>query len=265
MVHIQCQCGAKFRLPGEQVGRPATCTRCRSVLRAVSGGGTIRGFDARLVIEAGPARVGEQFLLGGQGVIKIGKLEDRPIRLEGMQVSRNHCRLARSHSGSWMIEDAKSTNGVFVNGRKTRSARLHHGDRLRIGEYTLVFASRPTAKRACKPGRRPLELDDLYALAEMEAATAPAARAATIDPGATATAEPLDPVSVTLAVAEARRGPRCPNCHFVWPSGTRICAQCGVHIRTGRAAVPWYAWRGFRWHRRSSSSAGSIEAGPSPA
>ena len=91
-------------IPPECLGRAMSCPKCKAVMRTVSGGGAAETFDARLIIQSGPERIGEQFLLGGQGIIKIGKLEGKPIRLEGTLVSRNHCRLVPMPSASWLIE-----------------------------------------------------------------------------------------------------------------------------------------------------------------
>lgn len=221
MFHIQCQCGAKFKLPADCLGRAASCPRCKSTLRTISGGGRIETFDSRLVIETGPGRVGEQFLLAGQGMIKIGKLEGKPIQLEGTLVSRNHCRLVRTPAGGWRIEDAKSTNGLFVNDRKTQAADLVAADRIRIGEYTLVFlASQPARQQPQDPPQ-----DDLYALAEMEtiAPEAPVVRVVVPGPGA--------PSPQVPAAGPARH---CPSCNRLLPAGTRICVQCGIDLKTGR-------------------------------
>jgi serine/threonine protein kinase len=56
-------------------------------------------------------------------------------------VSRRHARLTRGPQG-WSVEDARSTNGTFLNEVRLpgeRPFRLHAGDRVRLGMLTLIF------------------------------------------------------------------------------------------------------------------------------
>ena len=77
-------------------------------------------------------------------------------------VSRRHARIrvpADSGPQGATIEDLSSTNGTYVQGRRvTGETRLDNGDRIRMGNATLVFrawksADAPT-KRIRAPGRR---------------------------------------------------------------------------------------------------------------
>jgi pSer/pThr/pTyr-binding forkhead associated (FHA) protein len=38
-----------------------------------------------------------------------------------------------------VIADDRSLNGVYVNGRRVREARLHHGDEVQIGARVMRF------------------------------------------------------------------------------------------------------------------------------
>lgn len=49
--------------------------------------------------------------------ITIGRLNDNTIVLEGDKVSRHHCRCCEEN-GKYYIVDTKSTNGVFLDGKK---------------------------------------------------------------------------------------------------------------------------------------------------
>ena len=74
-------------------------------------------FDGKLVVVAGPARIGDQVLLGGVVEISIGKSPDRQIRLgAGTMVSRAHAKRLRLDFGPsrWHLEDTNSTNGVLA-------------------------------------------------------------------------------------------------------------------------------------------------------
>jgi pSer/pThr/pTyr-binding forkhead associated (FHA) protein len=68
----------------------------------------------------------------------IGRAEDNTVRLTERNISRRHARLRRD-SSSWLLEDASSYNGSFVNGtRVTSSHRLQHTDLLQLGDYKLI-------------------------------------------------------------------------------------------------------------------------------
>lgn len=149
MIESTCQCGALVNIPESKVGTAAACETCGATLHLVSaepladGAGT-GDFDAKLVITAGPARVGDQLFLGGVQDITLGKLPDRHIPLPGgNRVSRHHCTLTRVDFGPsrWELSDNKSTNGVVLNGHPILSQQLKDGDKIKIGEYELTFIS----------------------------------------------------------------------------------------------------------------------------
>lgn len=54
-------------------------------------------------------------------------------------LSRVHCCLEATEA-KLTVEDLKSTNGTFVNGRRVSRAPLHSGDRLRLGRLELVVS-----------------------------------------------------------------------------------------------------------------------------
>jgi len=53
-------------------------------------------------------------------------------------VSRRHARIYR-RAGSWIVEDLGTTNGVYVNGRRTGRNLLRDGWRLGIGGVDFIF------------------------------------------------------------------------------------------------------------------------------
>jgi pSer/pThr/pTyr-binding forkhead associated (FHA) protein len=58
--------------------------------------------------------------------------------LDDASVSRRHA-LVLERDGAPVIADDRSRNGVFVNGRRVREARLRHGDEVRIGGRVMRF------------------------------------------------------------------------------------------------------------------------------
>ncbi|MBN1611725.1 MAG: FHA domain-containing protein, partial [Polyangiaceae bacterium] len=82
-----------------------------------------------------------------------GRAEDNTVRLTERNISRRHARLRRD-SNSWLLEDAGSYNGSFVNGTRVSSShRLRHADLLQLGDYKLVVIDE--AQAADTPGAQP--------------------------------------------------------------------------------------------------------------
>jgi pSer/pThr/pTyr-binding forkhead associated (FHA) protein len=73
----------------------------------------------------------------------IGRKEGNSIRLTERNVSREHVRLRKHTNGSgptYMLEDLKSYNGVYVNGIRVPSTQeLVNGDLIQIGDYRIIF------------------------------------------------------------------------------------------------------------------------------
>ena len=72
------------------------------------------------------------------GKLVIGRGEGVGLRLDSQSVSRRHCQLITTSDQTY-IEDLGSTNGVVVNRQKRRMHRLVHGDKIVIGDFTLVY------------------------------------------------------------------------------------------------------------------------------
>jgi pSer/pThr/pTyr-binding forkhead associated (FHA) protein len=73
----------------------------------------------------------------------IGRKEGNSIRLTERNVSREHVRLRKHANGggpTYMLEDLKSYNGVYVNGiRVANTQELANGDLIQIGDYRIIF------------------------------------------------------------------------------------------------------------------------------
>lgn len=233
MIHVRCQCGRRLQVVESYVGKAGPCPACGQPVRLVAA--TTRGgddFDHVLVIEKGPDRIGEQLFLGGTEPLELGKLPDKPLYLADASVSRNHCRLTRADDG-WRIEDLGSRNGVLVNGVRVRVHALREGELIRVGHYAMryrrVIRTDPPA-----PTTRAEAHEELYALTALED-TAPvldAVRTPVDGPSPSSGGARTDRADVDAGV-----GPICPCCRKTLPFGARICVECGVDLRTGRAVL----------------------------
>ncbi|HEY0840616.1 MAG TPA: adenylate/guanylate cyclase domain-containing protein [Vulgatibacter sp.] len=81
----------------------------------------------------------------------IGRQPGNTIVLLDREVSKEHALVERV-GADWFFRDLGSSNGSFVNGRRTNSCMLRHGDELLMGTSTLRFetpgaANRPLASR----------------------------------------------------------------------------------------------------------------------
>ena len=69
---------------------------------------------------------------------RIGRRAAADIVLDDASVSRRHA-LVLDRGGAPVIADDRSLNGVYVNGRRIREARLQHGDEVQIGARVMRF------------------------------------------------------------------------------------------------------------------------------
>lgn len=92
--------------------------------------------QAILVVRGGEGE-GTYFELSGS-VITVGRNEDAQITLDDITVSRQHSEIHHS-GGRYIVRDAGSLNGTYVNQRRIDVAELSQGDELQIGKFRLVF------------------------------------------------------------------------------------------------------------------------------
>ncbi|MCK5796758.1 MAG: diguanylate cyclase [Deltaproteobacteria bacterium] len=89
---------------------------------------------AHLTVLAGP-RVGEMIKIDGE--IVIGRGPDVDFRIVGKGISREHLRLVSGAKGV-MAEDLDSSNGSFVNGKGISEQLLVDGDKIQLGEASIL-------------------------------------------------------------------------------------------------------------------------------
>jgi hypothetical protein len=102
----------------------------------------ISGFDsqhAALVIRRGAEGhgAGETFRLEGQ-VTTAGRADDSEILLDDVTVSRRHAVFVRTAEG-YMVKDAGSLNGTYVNKQLVTERVLENGDEVQVGKFRMVF------------------------------------------------------------------------------------------------------------------------------
>ncbi len=68
----------------------------------------------------------------------IGRSKDCDIQLPDPNASRRHAEVVQEGASYWVV-DLDSTNGIEVNGRREKRAKLRNGDRITIGSTELLF------------------------------------------------------------------------------------------------------------------------------
>ena len=79
-----------------------------------------------------------EILFGDRERITIGRSPDNDVVLDSPTVSRHHAVVERIKEGVFRLRDLGTPNGVFVNGRRVKSAILKAGDKVQIGPYRFV-------------------------------------------------------------------------------------------------------------------------------
>lgn len=98
------------------------------------GGPTRRGV---LVILSGQ-RPGTMVVIGDGQDFVVGRTTDSSYAIDDDSLSRRHARFFRL-AGNYAIEDLKSTNGTFINGKRlTEPAFLEAGAHIQLGKDTVV-------------------------------------------------------------------------------------------------------------------------------
>lgn len=93
------------------------------------------GLKANFVVLAGQD-IGRTFPIE-KAELQIGRGEQSDIYIDDEDVSRNHAKVEVT-ADAILLKDLGSTNGTFVNGRKIIERKLEDGDRLQIGNLTVL-------------------------------------------------------------------------------------------------------------------------------
>ena len=96
--------------------------------------------DTAVLIVRSGAQAGERFELEDD-VTHLGRHPDSEIMLDDITVSRRHVTIERTPQG-YIVSDAGSLNGTYINQQRVDRAMLRHGDELQIGKFRLVLFER---------------------------------------------------------------------------------------------------------------------------
>jgi membrane associated rhomboid family serine protease/pSer/pThr/pTyr-binding forkhead associated (FHA) protein len=267
MITAKCICGAVHQVPQSFIGEPLPCEKCKQPVTLIAREGAMDQPAIRLIVTEGPGRRGEQFLIGGDGPIEIGKLDGKHIQLPGEQISRTHCRLSKTDMG-WVIQDANSKNGLWINCQRVNAHVLADGDVINAGEFQLIFnrlaGDVAPSVEEIEPELELLEeaedVDTLELLPDEPAGAADPEDALTFAAAVEATAPraatptiPIDddileikeePVvrpkrsaGPPLATAVPMDGPTCPSCQKRLGRNAKICVACGIDVKSGRSLI----------------------------
>ena len=74
-----------------------------------------------------------------RAVFRIGRSSRNDLTFNDPSVSRHHSEIHMGRDGSFTVQDLGSMNGVYVNEKRVRTATLHEGDKLDLGDLSLTF------------------------------------------------------------------------------------------------------------------------------
>ena len=72
--------------------------------------------------------------------ILLGRSRECDIQVEDPNVSRRHAELRQEGASYWIV-DLESTNGIEVNGRRVKRAKLDSGDNFTVGSTEITFTT----------------------------------------------------------------------------------------------------------------------------
>ena len=114
---------------------------------------------ACLVVVEGPA-TGAHFALAAHNLVDIGRDEECTFQIIDPLISRHHLQLRADVDGKHVAIDARSANGVLVNGvRIVNEMPLNDGDEITLGASRIIYSDTdyPDAQSAMigvRPGRQ---------------------------------------------------------------------------------------------------------------
>ena len=108
-------------------------TEDRAVISEIQGS---KGEKAMILIARGANR-GSRFLVTGEGAT-VGRSASSSIFLDDITVSRTHATISKD-GNSFVLKDAGSLNGTYINNISVTEHVLVSGDEFQIGKFHLLF------------------------------------------------------------------------------------------------------------------------------
>ena len=105
----------------------------RAVISEIQGS---KGEKAMILIARG-ANKGSRFLVTGEGAT-VGRSASSSIFLDDITVSRTHATISKD-GNSFVLKDAGSLNGTYINNISVTEHVLVSGDEFQIGKFHLLF------------------------------------------------------------------------------------------------------------------------------
>jgi hypothetical protein len=72
--------------------------------------------------------------------VLLGRSRECDIQVEDPNVSRRHAELRQEGPSYWIV-DLDSTNGIEVNGKRVKRAKLEPGDTFTVGSTEITFST----------------------------------------------------------------------------------------------------------------------------
>ena len=98
--------------------------------------GDLPSGSASLVVRNG-SQAGDSLSLSAP-LTRLGRGSECEISLDDITVSRRHAEIRRE-GDHYVVRDAGSLNGTYVNNTRIDEAPLAQGDELQVGKFRLVF------------------------------------------------------------------------------------------------------------------------------
>src|SRR5947209_2984271 len=83
----------------------------------------------------------------GSKPLIIGRLNESEIPVRDSFISRVHCGISHVN-GQFVLKDLGSTNGTYRNGARVFECNLASGDKVQVGNTTLVIEIDPASGNA---------------------------------------------------------------------------------------------------------------------
>ncbi len=80
----------------------------------------------------------EKSLSFGTKPLIVGRLAESELQVRDSFISRVHCGISYTNS-QFILKDLGSTNGTYRNGARVFECNLATGDKIQVGNTTLVF------------------------------------------------------------------------------------------------------------------------------